>query len=185
MGQGNQTPAPYYLAMGIQEVDNIVRKIAFGIEDAVVECMGENTGLITDLVREQIYSGLDGNGEYLNPTYDNDPYFNEPGQWYHRGNAYKKWKQEITPPMRGATLGLAPRPLEVPNLFITGPFHESIKAAKNETGVTVFTSGFRDGPLIERKYGQAIFALGSTAREYFILYKLKDYLLNFYRDCGV
>lgn len=170
--------------MSIQEVDDVISKIAGGIEDATAECIGENATLVADLVREQLYAGKDGNDEYLSPTYDSDPYFDKPGPWYKRSQAYKAWKREITPPMVGATMGLAPRPVDVPNLFITGMFHDSIKGKATSEGAEVYTAGFRDGPLIEKKYGEQIFSLGSDAREYFILYKLKDYLINFYRQCG-
>jgi len=50
--------------------------------------------------------------------------------------------------------------------------------------MTVFTSGFRDGPLIERKYGEAIFSLGARAREYFVGNLLKPHLERFMRRCG-
>lgn len=170
--------------MDIAQVEAIVTKIANGIEESTAKCMAENAGLIADLVREQIYAGKDGKGEFLSPTYDSDPYFDQPGPWYHRAAAYKAWKAEITPPMPGITMGLAPRPLEVPNLFITGVFHDSIKTTAKGDGVEVTTSGFRDGPIIESKYGSEIFMLGDEAREYFVIFKLKDWLKNFYRDCG-
>lgn len=170
--------------MGIDRVEETVSRIADGIENAVARCIGENAELVADLVREQLYSGQDGNGQYLSPSYDTDPYFDKPGPWKNRSEQYKRWKQSITPPMRGAIMGLAPRPVDVPNLVITGMFHESIRAKSTPSGAEVFTAGFRDGPLIERKYGGQIFSLGDDAREYFLLYRLNDWLVRFYRECG-
>ena len=168
----------------IEEVYNVIHRIASGIEESVLECMGRNADIVEGMVREQLYSGLDGNGDYLSPTYDDDPYFREKGPWQNRAQAYKHWKERITPPEPSRRLGLPARPVEVPNLFITGPFHRSIKAELRGERLTVFTSGFRDGPLIERKYGAAIFSLGTRAREYFVGNLLRPHLRQFYRRCG-
>ena len=81
-------------------------------------------------------------------------------------------------------LELPPRPVEVPNLFITGLFHESIKAARAGDVIRVYTSGFRDGPLIEQKYGEAIFRLTDDAKEYFNIYALRPWLNDFLIKCG-
>ncbi len=168
----------------IEEVYNVIHRISSGIGESVLECMGENADVVAGMVREQLYSGLDGNGDYLRPTYDDDPYFNEKGPWQGRGEAYKRWKARITPPEPSQRLHLPARPEEVPNLFITGPFHRSIRAEVQGDHMTVFTSGFRDGPLIERKYGEAIFSLGARAREYFVGDLLKPHLERFMRNCG-
>ena len=168
----------------IERTYEVIHAIASGLEGAVLDCMGSNAGVVSDMVREQLYSGVDGKGDYLSPTYDDDPYFNERGPWYRRSGAYKRWKEKITPPERSSILNLPPRPVEVPNLFITGPFHQSIKAEVQGDHMTVFTSGFRDGPLIERKYGADIFSLGVKAREYFVGDLLRPYLQRFFKECG-
>lgn len=168
----------------IEDVYNTIHRIASGIGDSVLECMGENADVVADMVREQLYSGLDGNGDYLSPTYDDDPYFSERGPWQGRAEQYKRWKERITPPETSQRLMLPARPVEVPNLFITGPFHRSIRAEVQGDHLTVFTSGFRDGPLIERKYGQQIFGLGVRAREYFVGTFLRPHLIRFFSICG-
>ena len=78
-----------------------------GFEDAVLACLETNKGVVEDIVQEQLYSGVDGNGNYLSPTYDDDPYFKTPehSRWY------KNWKERITPPIQGEMLFLPPRPV--------------------------------------------------------------------------
>lgn len=170
--------------MDFDRLESVIGAIATGIGDSILECLEEKRNMITQSVTEQLYSGLDGNGEYLSPTYDDDPYFNEKGPWHGAAYAYKKWKEHITPPMRSPVLNLPPRPVEVPNLFITGLFHESIKASREGDVVRVYTSGFQDGPLIEQKYGEAIFKLTDDAKEYFNIYALRPWLNDFITKCG-
>ena len=178
-------PGPLTFNMAdFDKIENVIRTIADGIEDECIKCLEENTEVVADCIKEQLYSGLDGDGDYLNPTYDNDPFFNEEGVWKGRAEMYKRWKERITPPIASNMLNLLPRPTEVPNLFITGTFHDSIKAIRNGDVLTITTSGFRDGPIIERKYGNQIFAMGESAKEYFNLFHLRPWLEEFFEDCG-
>ncbi|MBQ9524789.1 MAG: hypothetical protein IJR69_06680 [Bacteroidaceae bacterium] len=165
-------------------LESVIDAIRTGIKDSIHECFEEKRDIITMCVTEQLYSGIDGEGEYLKPTYDDDPYFNEKGPWHGANYAYKKYKERITPPVRSYMLNLPPRPLAVPNLFIIGTFHASINAARVGDVVKVYTSGFRDGPEIERKYGEAIFKLTDDAREYFNIYALRPWLNDFMINCG-
>lgn len=168
----------------IYEVSKIINAIITGFENECVKCMDENKNIIRDCIQEQLYSGMDGTDRCLNPTYDNDPYFNEPGPWQNKAQSYKRWKEKITPPIASYLLNLPPRPTEVPNLFITGTFYDSIRVRKGTTGISVFTDGFIDGPDIQKKYGDNIFSLGSSAKEYFILMHLRPHLERFFNDCG-
>ena len=170
--------------MDFDRLVGVIDAISTGIGDSILECLDEKRDIITMSVTEQLYSGLNGKGEFLSPTYDNDPYFNEKGPWHGAAYAYKKWKERITPPMRSPNLELPPRPVDVPNLFITGMFHESIKASRAGDVIRVYTSGFRDGPQIERKYGEEIFQLTDEAKEYFNIYALRPWLNDFMTKCG-
>jgi hypothetical protein len=170
--------------MDFDRLESVVDAISTGIGDSILECLNEKRGIIVDCITEQLYSGVDGNKSYLSPTYDNDPYFNEKGPWHGAAYAYKKWKERITPPMKSPTLGLPPRPSEVPNLFINGRFYESIMAARVGEVIRVYTSGFNDGPLIEKKYGGEIFKLTDDAKEYFNMYALRPWLNDFITKCG-
>lgn len=77
------------------------------------EVITQNASEVGDLNRDQLYRGLDANGNYLSPKYSEDPFFKS------RESAlrYAQWKKQITPH--------PDRPLDVPNLFITGRFHYS------------------------------------------------------------
>ena len=168
----------------LDEVCDAVKRWVDGFDGKCLECMEGNQGVFVHLITEQMYSGLKGDGTYITPSYDDDPFFEEPGMWFHGSERYKAWKGEITPPVSSTLLGLPPRPYDVPNLFITGMFHESIKASRAGDVIRVYTSGFRDGPQIERKYGEEIFQLTDEAKEYFNIYALRPWLNDFMIKCG-
>lgn len=165
-------------------LEHVIDAISEGIAESILQCVEEKSDLVTTSIKEQLYSGVDGNGEFLSPTYDDDPYFNEKGPWHGASYAYKKWKEKITPPVRSLRLNLPPRPVNVPNLFIVGTFHSSIKASRVGDVIRVYTSGFQDGPLIEQKYGEAIFKMDEDAVEFFNIYALRPWLNQFMTNCG-
>lgn len=169
--------------MYIGDVAEIIGRIANGIEEACIQCLSNNSGIVVLSVTEQLYCGQDGNGEFLSPTYDNDPYFEEEGFWYHRSADYKKWKYTITPPSTGSMLGLPPRPDEVPNLYITGVFHKEINA-KRKGDVLDVDPGHGNGPDIVEKYGDQILTLGPNAVQYFNITYMLPAIGAFFRGCG-
>ena len=166
------------------KLESVIDAIYNGLSESVLQCVDAHKDIVVTNITEQLYSGIDGNGEFLSPTYDDDPYFKEEGPWHGANYAYKKWKQKITPPVRSLRLNLPPRPVNVPNLFITGTFHGSIKAARIGDVIRVYTAGFNDGPLIEQKYGEAIFKMADDAVEWFNIYALRPWLNQFMTDCG-
>ena len=168
----------------IYEVSRIISRIADSIEESVVECMDSNKGVIRDCIQEQLYSGQNGDERLLEPTYDDDPFFNDDGPWKDKAERYKRWKERITPPIRSHLLNLPPRPVEVPNLFILGSFYDSISVKEGNGGVDIYSDGFVDGNSIVRKYGDNILALGPTARDYFIMNHLRPWLERFLMGCG-
>lgn len=168
----------------IDEVYEVIHKIATGVKGECLACMESNSRIVESLIREQLYSGLNGKERLLSPDYDNDPYFNEPGPWYHRAKSYKKWKNDITPPIESEVLFLPPRPIEVPNLFITGKFHDSIQARLIGSVMVIKSVGFSEGSDIEKKYGGEIFELGDTAKKYFSERVLRPWLARFITNSG-
>lgn len=147
-----------------------------GIRGEVLKCMDANKGDMTASVREQLYSGIDGDDNHLSPSYLSDPYFREnpragffdeeAGHYvncFMHPERYLAWKRRITPPIPGERLGLPPRPDDVPNLFIIGTFHGSISARATSGGVEIFTHGWQEGPAVEAKYGSQIFGLSTPA----------------------
>ena len=165
--------------MTIEEVRERVRRMKDGFQGEVLDCMGQNSHEMVVSVREQLYSGIDGEGNSLSPSYDSDPYFTDPhagffdedrGHWvncYLHPERYISWKQRITPPEGSSRLNLPARPSSIPNLFIIGTFHMSIDAKPSSQGVQIFTFGWDQGPLVERKYGSQIFKLSENAVKHF------------------
>lgn len=156
-----------------------VRRIKDGFEGEVVRCMGENRQEMAVSVREQLYSGIDGNNQPLSPSYSNDPwfqnkragFFDESAQMfvscYLHPERYVEWKSRITPPEASDRLKLPARNADTPNLFIVGTFHSSIDARATAKGVEIFTAGWDEGPAVERKYGSQIFGLSEPAVAHF------------------
>lgn len=174
--------------MGIEEVSNIIGKIAGGLKDACVKCLQDNSDIVVLAVSEQLFCGLDADENYLTPNYDDDPYFDDPKnkQWYKRANKYKEWKKGITPPQTGAMLGLSPRPDNIPNLWINGTFHGQINAQKINDGLLI-DPGRGRGPDIVKKYEKnnvVILDIGPTGMRYFNEEYLLPAIAKFFKDCG-
>lgn len=167
-----------------EKLEHSVHSIVTGFEQTIAECLTQNKSVVEDLIGEQLYSGLDGDTNSLRPSYSDDPFFDIKGRWYHDSDGYIEWKKNITPPMASPRLNLPPRPIDVPNLYITGTFHESIRATVNGGKVLINTVGFSDGPDIVRKYGDNILNLGMDAREYIVLEMLKPFVGNFFKKYG-
>ena len=165
--------------MTIAEMRERIAKARAEFEPTVARCMAENKHEMVDSVREQLYSGIDGRGAALQPSYSQDPWFSQRWAGYYDDEAerwvscfmhperYIEWKRRITPPVPGERLGLPARGEDQPNLFIDGTFHRSIGARATEKGVELFTDGWDSGPLVERKYGSQIFALSEPAVRHF------------------
>ena len=169
--------------MNIGEVAEIIENIAEGFEDACLNCLRENADTVYICITEQLFAGLDGNGDYLEPSYDNDDFFDEPGFWYHRSDDYKNWKLAITPPHPSWELGLDSRPESIPNLFIDGTFYSEIRVADCADGLTI-DPGSGNGPAIIEKYGEQILWLGNRAVDYFNQEKMLPAIAKFFSDCG-
>ena len=58
--------------MNISKVADIIHKIADGFEENGMKCLSDHSGNVVIAVQEQIYSGQNGAGELLSPTYDED-----------------------------------------------------------------------------------------------------------------
>lgn len=162
----------------------MIERMVDGFEPQVIQCLSDNLPVAEDAVREQMYSGLDGNDKQLSPTYDSDPYFEEPGTWYHRSAAYKQWKREITPPTTGAMLNLPPRADNVPNLFINGKFYSEVFATIS--GDTLVIGAASDGaaPDILAKYGEQLLQLSPTAIGHFNNRYILPHIWRFFEQCG-
>lgn len=167
------------------KLKHAVHSVVTGLEQACADCLMENKAVVEELIGEQLYSGLDGDTNSLRPSYSDDPFFDIKGRWYHDSDGYIEWKKKITPPVTSPRLNLPPRPIDVPNLYITGAFHESIRASVNGDSLSIGTFGFTEGPDIVRKYGDNILNLGVDAREYIVLEMLEPFIGDFFKKYGL
>jgi len=87
---------------------------AFDAEKEMVNIVDHNKQKVLDLQREQMMEGRGIDGQFIRPFYSENPYF----KTMEQSQAYARWKQKITPNSK--------RPLDVPNLFINGRFHDSL-----------------------------------------------------------
>lgn len=169
----------------VDEMQAILHKIYTGIEKEVIDTMEEHTDVMVNCVYEQMYSGVDGKGKYLSPTYESDTYFDQPGIWQGKQKQYEQWKATITPPRSGTLLGLPARPLSVPNLFINGKFYSDIFAYRDNLQINIDVDETGDGPAIVDKYGESIFKLGKEAVGYFNERYTSPAIVKFYEECGL
>ena len=136
-----------------------------------------------DIIQEQLYSGLDGFGRKLSPSYLDDPYFNkfkEPGK---KAKSYRDWKERITPP-RASPYGFAARNPNFPNLTIDGTFYASMGASVKNWKLTIGSS-IKLGADIEQKYGSEIFMLSPKAIEYLNEYHVIPAIGKYLRSYGL
>ena len=175
----------------LEDICNALIDWCDNFEDKCMECMDSNQSVFVASIREQLYSGIDGSNNFISPTYESDPFFNEKracfydderGHFvncYHHPERYIEWKRRITPPVASQMLGLPARPDEVPNLFINGKFHSEISSSKGDGQIDIDVVEAGDGPAIIGKFGSQILEIGDVATKYFneryLLPHLQDY----------
>lgn len=123
---------------------------------AVIEQLSPMDGRILDLQSQQLLEGKRPDGSDIRPYYSEDPYFNEPGRFFHNPDAYKAWKS--TNPESAAAWNNPKRKEDAPNLYINGRFHSELGCYFEAdgiliTGATAYAAG------IVRKYGAGTFGL--------------------------
>jgi len=145
-----------------------------GLQPVIVESIQNNGSEAVEFIREQLYSGVDGDEKVLSPSYSSDPFFQSPeaGHWKNNGKGYAKWKKTIQPPSP-SYLGFGPRNMDTPNLIIVGNFYESIKSTLIENGIHIHSTGVHFARDIESKYGDVIYKLSPRAKKFFWDYTLK------------
>jgi hypothetical protein len=155
-----------------------------GFEPECVGIIQKHKPELIDLVKNQLFSGMNGRDKQLRPTYENDPYFKtaESGHWKNNGKGWARWKYLETPP-RQSGYGHPARNFSTPNLIIKGNFYDSIQAKNTDKGVNILSEGVSFGADIEKKYGSIIFGIGPISKEHFINHifspNFKRYIDNF------
>lgn len=152
----------------IKGASDTFARLNAGFQPMLTQLIQSNGMELGGYVREQLWSGLDGDEKELRPTYLTDPYFKERygSAWRIMAERYADWKMEITPPSSGR-LGFRPRDRVVPNLFIDGTFHRSIMPRNIDGGIT-FSSQVGFATEIEQKYHDTIYKVSRTARKRFL-----------------
>lgn len=133
------------------------------LQSSVKTFIQSNGKYFVESVKEQLYSGLDGDDRELTPNYLNDPFFNskDAGRWKNNNKGYMIWKSKITPP-QSSYLGFRARNIETPNLIIVGDFYNSIFVKDTDNGIEIGSDSTL-GASIEKKYGSRIFKVSDLS----------------------
>lgn len=171
----------------IIDAEKNFRMFVDGFEPMIRGIMHAQKKEVQVYITEQLYSGRNGNDKPLRPTYLNDPYFDSPesGGWYKNAKGYMRWKERKTPPYASSLLGIPRRSADTPNLIIRGNFHDSITATPIDKGLRIESVGVSFSGDIEKKYGQAIYKVGSLARRYFFEQYVKQGVADYFRQFGL
>ena len=164
------------------------KKISDGLlPDLNRDIMVKNKEEFSQYIVEQLWSGINGNDKPLRPTYLNDPYFNtkEAGHWYKNAKGYAAFKQRVAPLMYSSLINAPVSSKGTPNLVITGDFHNSITAVPTDKGLRIESVGISFSNDIEKKYGQAIYKVGSYARKAFMERHIKQGIADYFRKFGL
>jgi len=164
----------------IKGASDTFQRLNAGFQPMLTQLIQANGMELGGYVREQLWSGLDGDEKELRPTYLTDPYFKERygSAWRIMAERYADWKMEITPPSSGR-LGFRPRDRVVPNLFIDGTFHRSIMPRNIDGGIT-FSSQVGFATEIEAKYHDTIYKISRTARKHFLDNFVRGAIRNYF-----
>lgn len=174
--------------MTIAEAADAFDVFSKGLEESIMSSLDSHKGEITGIIQRQLMVGIDGNEEFLHPSYLSDPWFEseESGPWQGRAKAYMMWKKKITPPSPSVSwLGYPARPTHIPNLFITGKFHESIRAERSGDKLVFFSEGTPFGDDILGKYGRDILKVGSKGCNYIGQTWVKPHLVTYFKKHGL
>lgn len=171
----------------IIDAEKAVKQFVDGFEPMIRCVMVENREEVSQYIVEQLWSGINGNDKPLRPTYFNDPYFKteEAGYWYKNAKGYAAFKEKNAPLMHSDLINAPVSSKGTPNLIITGEFHDSITATPTDKGLKIGSEGVSFSSDIEKKYGQAIYRVGSYARKTFFRRCLKQGIEDYFRKFGL
>lgn len=136
--------------------------------------MKEDEALLLELQKDQLYSGLDGAGNSLRPTYQQDPYFKKFKNPVAAAQAYSDWKDSMF--QRTHNPLFTKRPSGTPNLIITGSWFYDTLVTDVGNGMLMIKS---DSPIIGKltgKYGDNLLRLSPLALNYYVKERLFERL---------
>lgn len=179
-----RSDSPHLFYMEFSEYVNRWKKFADNLESQLVKKMHQDAPQFEEYIREQLYSGVDGDERPLTPGYMEDPYFQIYKDPKKAAEQYKNWKTKIQPP-KPSYLGFRARGNNTPNLIIRGDFYSSITAIPISDGVRIISYGVEFGTDIERKYGSQIFKISDKAGSHYVEYRLLPKIERFFNECGL
>ena len=133
----------------------------------VIGVLADKSDDILERVKEQLFEGIGGSGEPLEPGYENDPFF---GGDVDRARRFMRWKEHVSgyrAPERGV------------NLYINGAFHDSMYVDLQDDGIKVTSP--MENPIME-KWGVENFAPTDDWMEANVKEELLDKLLYELRE---
>lgn len=139
--------------MTILELYNRVSQL--DTDKIITESVDETKDVILASNKEQLLEGKLSTGADISPTYQEDPFFKTP----EAAQRYSDWKDKITPNPN--------RKPGVPNLFINGFFHNSIKIELQGDAIT-YSSNVALGGKIQSKYGDNIYGLNANFKSQYL-----------------
>lgn len=138
------------------------------VEQAAQQSVANTVEEVLQYNLEQMMEGKRQDGEDISPSYLDDPYFKSK----EAAQRYSDWKDEITPNPK--------RKKGIPNLYIVGAFHGSIRATVSG-GIIKFDSSFPEAEEIEAKFDK-IYGLNAEKRTVYIAEHLRPELMKNVRN---
>jgi hypothetical protein len=140
----------FFLMAYAGEIQDYLNAVDFA--EIASAALSKHTDDMAEMTRQQLLEGKLSTGKDISPTYLEDPYFKSKDA----AQRYSDWKDKITPNQK--------RKKGVPNLIITGPFHNSIQVdIKGED--FVYQSSFKNSADILNKFSEDIFGLTEDSKE--------------------
>ena len=136
----------------------------------LTDALHENQEQAVNLVKDQLYSGLDGNLKLLTPSYSQDPFF----KTREAALKYAKFKATQNPRTINPLFGA--KPYDTPNLIVNGKFvYDRMRMVSLKDRVA-FEIGGRLRNEIPKKYGKNTLKLSTKAVTYLKDNGVDDYV---------
>jgi hypothetical protein len=163
----------------IREIKEKYERAYNAIPDVVADRVAQTSDVILDLNKDQLLQGRNADGELLSPTYTNDPYFETPDA----ADRYFRMKRALEGHHRARMRYVelyGEKPIDVPNLIVTGPFQDSMFIRTTRT-FYVINSMYQDANEINEKYKGRVFGLAPKTREFYYFGFIRRSILELYK----
>jgi len=165
------------MAKKIWLVTRLEQLIKSKLVDFIVEILDKDKPILVELQKDQLYAGLNAEGQPLTPSYSSDPYFKSKDAALR----YAAWKQKLN--QRKENSIFPTRDIDNPNLIINGKLvYDTIFAQITDKSIIISARSSIISK-IESKYNEP-FGLSKTAwtfyiEEYKFIERLQDKIIKF------